>query len=459
MDLVLGVDVTPSHVCMVLVEGAAADGFLVDHAAFGVEDSGDFGIATSAEAVAAAILGTYESASTQGHRIVGAAVAYSDDCEVAVLRAVMDDHQLTEVLLVDQCRAGAALAVAVGRRKALSTNGILLLRDGVASVIVVDTATVSIAHVATREVPADDVTESMIALVTEAAGLSTPPEEFVLVAPCAALAHLSSLTAAAVCAPEQPQLAIARGAALAYAALPADNDSTAGLAYSQAMGTAAEPDWTGDHLSDDIVLTGPAPTASAIPILPLGSVLTAVSIAGVMVLGITLAAGVSPAADQQPTGPVAAAPAISAEPVPQQPSSAPLAPSGPSVSPPTWRSDVDYKPPGETVAAPQLVAAAQPQPPATVVATPTPAAPAPIAATPDSAASVELAQTALGQSAFAPVADEFAPRAPQGSNTPVLGGQGLWPSAPAVPPWMLLLPRWLAPPTRSTTIWTPHYPY
>ncbi|TGD86743.1 hypothetical protein BayCH28_15975 [Mycolicibacterium sp. CH28] len=373
MDLVLGVAMTPSHVRMVLVEGAAADGFLVDHDAFSANYAGEVDMAT-APLVSAAILGTRESATTRGHRIVGTVVAYSNDCDSAALRAALDASQLADVVLVDHCHAAAALAGAVGRRRALSTVGIVLLDDQFASILVVANASAEIIHVATEKLPAGDTTAALATLVAETADLPSPPEELLLVGDVTDIAgvhaRLSELATVAVCAPREAQLALARGAALAYAIRSFD-DPTASLAYSQARGDLVERDALDDCSLDDIALTDPPRTLPS-PILPLGSALTAVAVAGIMVAGITLAAGVSPAADQHAAAPAAAAPPSNTTPTPHEPSSLP--PATPALP--------------DTQPAPLLVSAAQQQRSTVTVKT------TPAAATPNSPPSANSVQPA-----------------------------------------------------------------
>ena len=114
-----------------------------------------------------------------------------------------------------------------------------------------------------------------------------------------------------VIAPEEPQLALARGAALASANAPRYDTSTIGLAYSQ------DPDGTTVHpmaLADDATAflghaDASADTADIAsdpddvperrkPFLLMGSSLTAIFVAGVMALTIAMVVNVRPTADQ-----------------------------------------------------------------------------------------------------------------------------------------------------------------
>ena len=114
-----------------------------------------------------------------------------------------------------------------------------------------------------------------------------------------------------VIAPEEPQLALARGAALASANAPRYDTSTVGLAYSQ------DPDGTTVHpiaLADDATtFLGDAdsfPDTADIasdsddvperskPFLLVGSSLTAIFVAGMMALAIAMVVSVQPTVDQ-----------------------------------------------------------------------------------------------------------------------------------------------------------------
>jgi hypothetical protein len=110
-----------------------------------------------------------------------------------------------------------------------------------------------------------------------------------------------------VIAPEEAQLALARGAALASANAPRYDASTAGLAYSQ------DPDGTTAQtmaalLGHDDASPDAADIASdsddmaqhSKPFLLVGSSLIAIFVAGVMALTIAMVINVQPTVDQGP---------------------------------------------------------------------------------------------------------------------------------------------------------------
>jgi len=123
-------------------------------------------------------------------------------------------------------------------------------------------------------------------------------------------AHLKDLVSVPVITPEEPQLALARGAALASANAPRYDATTVGLAYSQV------PDATVIHpltLADDAtaflghdtasadtayILSDPDVPERTKPFLLMAGSLSAIFIAGVLALTIALVSNVRSTADQ-----------------------------------------------------------------------------------------------------------------------------------------------------------------
>lgn len=117
MNLVLGVDLTPRRVRMVLGEGAGADGQLIDCDTFGVEESRCY-----AEVVAAA-LQACDSGPGTSYYVGSAAIACSSECEIDAVRAVLDEYQLADVALVDAGDAAATLTLTVAAAKRCLESG------------------------------------------------------------------------------------------------------------------------------------------------------------------------------------------------------------------------------------------------------------------------------------------------------------------------------------------------
>jgi hypothetical protein len=201
---------------------------------------------------------------------------------------------------------------------------------------------------------------------------------------------LKDLVSVPVIAPEEPQLALARGAALASANAPRFDASTIGLAYS------LDPDETTVYplaLADDATtFLGHADLATADiasdshdvserskPFLLVGSSLTAIFVAGMMALAIAIVINVQPTVDQG-SGEVTAHPDAVVPPTALQ--SAP--PAAPQQVPKAVPAPAPAPPPPAPIATARLKVPPAPPPPRVVVrnAAPAPAAPPPAPAAP-----------------------------------------------------------------------------
>jgi hypothetical protein len=231
--------------------------------------------------------------------------------------------------------------------------------------------------------------------------------------------HLQDLMSMPVIAPEEPQLALARGAALASAKAPRFDTSTIGLAYSQDPdgitallgyeGALFDAD-IGSHIDD--AQEGRKPFA-------LGGALTAVFAVGMTALTIAMAVNIQPNLER------------AAGAIPMRPSAAAAPPAARSTQP------------------------AAPQPPPARVPDPTPAVPAPAAAT----ARLKIPpappppRVVVRNVAPAPAAPPVAPR-------PVAPPPVAPPPAPIVQwpvPWLppILQPPRYYPPRQQGPAWYP----
>lgn len=204
--------------------------------------------------------------------------------------------------------------------------------------------------------------------------------------------HLEHLVSVPVHAPDEPEMALARGAALAAANAPAFEASTVGLAYSQDPdGTTAGSVYAGlasaetqlapaggdgAYLDADEPRTdlSPASNDDRKPFLLVGSALTSIFVVGVVALVISLAVSIRPTADQRPSPGQSAIVPSSVAPAPPPP----VERAQPMQAPP---------PPAQTIKAPVPVVQQQPAPqsPRTVYVeapAPAPQAPAPAPAAP-----------------------------------------------------------------------------
>src|SRR4051794_17807766 len=226
---------TPTAVRMVLVEGEKADGVTVDHDAFDI-DTGE-GAATAADQVVAAILGTRESATEGGHRLVSTGITWTDHAAAAGVRDALAARKIDDVILVSELHAAGALAQAVGQKVGYERTALMFLERDTATVSVVDTATGDIVKVQTEDLHAQDAVAELQRMIAGLETIAEPPQGvFVLgsgVDVAAVKSQLSLGTTLPVHAPDEAELALARGAALASATAPRYDASTVGLAYAQ----------------------------------------------------------------------------------------------------------------------------------------------------------------------------------------------------------------------------------
>lgn len=443
MDIVLGVSMTPTAVRMVLVEGENADGITVDRDSVDIAGGPARAGADPADQVIAAILGTRESALESGHHLKSIGVAWTDHAAAARLSQTLRAHGIDDVVLVSELHAASALAQAIGETIGYERTALLFLERTAATLAVVRTVDGAVVRVDSRSLHTVDAVAELRQMV---AGLSTatePPDAVFMVGSGIDIAALRPAIAAStslpVHAPDEGELALARGAALASAAAPRYEASTVGLApgllptedtqaafgatqlaaagYMAPLGYSAVPDEEDDLPGYDpgydaeFGVGDPGESAAAEsddsvdserrPFLLVGSALSTVFVVGVAALAISLAVVVRPAADQRPdpvgnavlpTGQAptagagdALAPETIQAPIPvvqQAPRTVFVAPGAPAPAAP-----VPAPPPAAVPSAPAQIPAPAPPPvpavpapaaPVTVTVAPAPAAPAPV---------------------------------------------------------------------------------
>jgi hypothetical protein len=241
VDIVLGVSVAQTKVRMVLVEGENADGVVVDQDNFDVVD--DTSASAAAGQVISAILGTRESAVEGGYQLRSSGVTWTDQVEAAVLRDALIAHKIENVMLVSAFMAAAALAQEVGNATNYAHTALLFVEPYTATLAVVKTADGSIADVRRRVLPEheDQAVAELIDMVSATDSLEAHPEgvfvvgsgvDIPLIKPA-----LEAATSLELSAPDEPEVALARGAALASANAPLFASSTAAVAYAMDPGT------------------------------------------------------------------------------------------------------------------------------------------------------------------------------------------------------------------------------
>ena len=323
VGIVLGVSMAPSKVRMVLVEGENADGVTVDqdHLDVTADSSG----AAAATQVISAILGTREGAAEAGFQLLSMGVTWTDPVQAAALRDALVAYKVENVMLVSAFMAAAAMAQAIGDATDYAQTALLYVEPYSATLAVVKSADGAIAEVHRRLLPDDEdqAVARLVELVSRAESLHAHPDGVVVVGSGVDIPMikpaLEAATSLQLCTPEEPEMALARGAALASANAPLFASSTAALAYALDYGTggptrrgyqAVDPGKPGkDNVAYSAVAdedadadTGMAQEADDAgleegvsrrrPLLLLGSSLAVIFISAVLALEIALAIGI-----------------------------------------------------------------------------------------------------------------------------------------------------------------------
>ena len=245
MDTVLGVSMAPTTVRIVLVEGENGDGATVDEENFAVTNGEDPATFSAPDQVVAAILGTREGATEAGYQLLATGVTWSDEREAAALRDALAARKVENVMLVSAFLAAAALAQSMGSATGYTRAALLYVEPDSATLAVVDTADGSISDVRREQLPDDDdqAVAKLLGLVSAAEALEEQPEAVLVVGSGVDIPlikpALEGATSLPLSVPDQPDMALARGAALASANAPLFASSTDALAYAQDPGTGS----------------------------------------------------------------------------------------------------------------------------------------------------------------------------------------------------------------------------
>ena len=245
MDTVLGVSMAPTTVRIVLVEGENADGVTVDEENFVVTDGEDPTTFSAPDQVVAAILGTREGANEAGYELMSTGVTWTNPREAAELRDALAARKVENVMLVSSFLAAAALAQSIGSATGYARAALLYVEPEAATLAVVDTSDGSITDVHREVLPDDDdqAVSKLLELVSAAEGLEDEPEGVLVVGSGVDIPLikpvLEGATSLPLSVPDDPNMALARGAALASAHAPLFASSTAAQAYALDPGTGA----------------------------------------------------------------------------------------------------------------------------------------------------------------------------------------------------------------------------
>ncbi|MDM4143286.1 hypothetical protein, partial [Mycobacterium sp. FLAC0960] len=243
MDIVLGVSMAPRTVRLVAIEGQNADGVTVEQEEFAV-GSVDNSAAGAVGQVIDAIIGTREGVLEGGHRLTSTGVTWSDPAGVGALRDAIATHELDGVMLVAPLLAAAALAQTVGYALGYERLAMLFVEPANATLAVVDVADGSIVDLHRRQIGDGSADGLAVELASMVSGLDARGSRAngVFLIGCgtdivALKPTLEAATPLPVTGPEEPDMALARGAALASANAPLFASSTAALAYALDPGT------------------------------------------------------------------------------------------------------------------------------------------------------------------------------------------------------------------------------
>jgi len=243
VDVVLGVSMAPKTVRMVLLEGESAGGVTVDEDNFDIAP--ESAAAATADQVIAAILGTQESAAERGHQLQSSGVTWTDPVEADALRDALAAHKVENVMPVSAFMAAAALAQAVGSATNCARTALLFVEPTTATLAVVDSSDGSISDVQRQPLPEGDdaVLAELAAMVFGAQALEARPESLFLVGSGVDIPlikpALEASTSLSVTAPEEPETALARGAALASANASLGAPATVAIPQAQPAGSGA----------------------------------------------------------------------------------------------------------------------------------------------------------------------------------------------------------------------------
>jgi hypothetical protein len=323
LDIVLGVSMAPSTIRMVLTEGENADGVAVDQGQLAVNVGSH--PATGPEQVIAAILDTREGVIHAGHRLTSIGITWTGSGEAVELANALAARKIDKVTLVSAFLAAAALAQTVGDAIGYEYIAMLFVERDSATLAVIDSADGSVHDVNRRPLRSINPVAELIEFV---AGLNDPeayPEGLFIVGSDVNITAIKPALEAAsvlpVSAAEEPDTALARGAALASANAPLLASSTAAVAYALDRGTGAVDRYAGSHgrrvdgrsAPDDQAHTQIAAKTQLAakrdvtsrprrrPLLLVGCALAVVLIGAALALEIALAIGIRPAVELRPS--------------------------------------------------------------------------------------------------------------------------------------------------------------
>lgn len=337
---------------MVLVEGVGAGGVTVDQDGFDV--TGSAAPVAAVDRVVAAILGTRESAAEGGYQLRSSGVTWTDQVEATALRDALAARKIENVMLVSAFLAATALAQAVGSATNCARTALLFVEPASATLAVVDSSDGSIVDMRRRPLPDGDdaALAELTAMVSGAESMKARPDGVFLVGSGVDIPSikptLEAATSLPVTAPEEPEMALARGAALASANAQLGAPSTAAMPYvgPGALAESGAGELAYSAIADDesgVDRESRADLGKWRSRKPLVAIVTAmvIFVGGAVALALALAFDIRPHVEQRPdisqnvVARTPQAPAKPAPPAPPPPSAVPAPePAAPSQAPP-----------------------------------------------------------------------------------------------------------------------------
>ncbi|MBV8294239.1 MAG: hypothetical protein JOY55_20980, partial [Mycobacterium sp.] len=242
MQVVLGVSMAPTTVRTVLLGGEKADGVIVGQDDFDIATNGDAPTITAPDQAISAILSARKDAAVDGYRVASTGVTWVHAADADTLRQRLAVGKVENVILVSALSAAAAAARAFGSAAHYAHTALLYVEPNSVTLAVVNTADGAVADLRQRRLPEgdDEAVAGLVEMVKSADEMEPRPEgifvvgsgvDIPLVKPA-----LQDATSLPLSAPEEPQSALAGGAALVSANVPLLASSAVALA--RAFGSA-----------------------------------------------------------------------------------------------------------------------------------------------------------------------------------------------------------------------------
>nr|WP_156770742.1 hypothetical protein [Mycobacterium gordonae] len=313
MDIVLGLSMTPAAVRMVLVEGHKADGVTVEEREFAV----DVGRGSATEHLVAVIQDVQDAAVAAGNRVMSIGVTWTDESDAGRLDEALADCNAGIITLSSPFIAATTLAQAVAQAINSEHMAVLFVEPGSVTLAVIDAVQGAIADIRNEPLRGAGVVTTPAELIAWAETLATRPDGVFLIGSGVDIAmiklQLQQATSLAVIVPEEPETALARGAALASVGASPTALATDAFAFARVCGAGEDeavtlprvaysvsPDEEMDAPTT-VLETGEEPEVGETlrqrrPVLLVGSVGAVVLISAVVALEVSLALGIRPAA-------------------------------------------------------------------------------------------------------------------------------------------------------------------